>query len=262
MLTKTEKLAEISEMTERFFSAPADYDATDFLLDVQNIANAPEKACVDTGDTPTSALQAEADDKGRDFSSLAQPTSDEMGKALDMLEEVINQACRLTDGTLDSSALSSYANGLRFLEQHGRVVIHEQYGRRVLARFTSELEAEQGTEDVNLSDIKDLLLEMGEGLVESSGRLTERIADAGESVVEVGFNAFAYLHFVDYDGGDYYIPVSVEDLAVLLQGAPERKHEIYAYELINRDYFEQVIEPHRPVVYTVPEDAHIVRIDK
>ena len=58
---------------------------------------------------------------------------------LDIIEEVIVQCC--TDESvkeastlrLDSMALSSYADALRFLAKHGRVTIVSEYGRRVIA---------------------------------------------------------------------------------------------------------------------------------
>jgi len=66
--------------------------------------------------------------------------------ALDILEDVINQACRIESTEeskgyyLDSIALSAYAEGLRFLAKYGRVEIKTEYGRRVIAKFIEKEE--------------------------------------------------------------------------------------------------------------------------
>lgn len=57
---------------------------------------------------------------------------------LECLSDVLNQACRLSDGTIDSSALSAYAFGLRLLARHGRFVIEHEYGRRVIGHWADE----------------------------------------------------------------------------------------------------------------------------
>lgn len=56
-------------------------------------------------------------------------------KAIAVLADVIQQACAGADGTLDSMALSAYADGIRFLEGAGLVEIESEYGRRVIARW-------------------------------------------------------------------------------------------------------------------------------
>jgi hypothetical protein len=58
--------------------------------------------------------------------------------AIELLEDVVNQACQVagsSDGGVryDSMALSTYADALRFLHKLGRVVITAEQGRRVLA---------------------------------------------------------------------------------------------------------------------------------
>jgi hypothetical protein len=60
----------------------------------------------------------------------------QLNEALDALEDVISQACYGSgaDDEFDSMALSAYADGLRLLAEHGRVVIVREYGRRVIAK--------------------------------------------------------------------------------------------------------------------------------
>lgn len=59
---------------------------------------------------------------------------------LDLLMEVVNQACGVNDTDadmgyhLDSMALSTYADALRYLERQGKVEILLQQGKRVIAR--------------------------------------------------------------------------------------------------------------------------------
>lgn len=51
-----------------------------------------------------------------------------------MVMDVIGQGCYTdTPGELDSMALTSYADALRYLAEHGYVNIHHDVGRRVLA---------------------------------------------------------------------------------------------------------------------------------
>jgi hypothetical protein len=54
---------------------------------------------------------------------------------IEILEDVLNQACLCEDGTLDSMALSAYARGLRFLARRGRVKVISEHGRRMTAEF-------------------------------------------------------------------------------------------------------------------------------
>ena len=63
-------------------------------------------------------------------------------ETMDILIEVVNQACYMKetiDGKeiecLDSCALSSYADALRYLESKGKVKIISQYGRRIIATW-------------------------------------------------------------------------------------------------------------------------------
>lgn len=61
-------------------------------------------------------------------------------EAIDLLLEVINQACAHRDCEhspyyLDSMALSAYADAMRFLEKQGKIKITSQGGRRVIGEF-------------------------------------------------------------------------------------------------------------------------------
>lgn len=63
---------------------------------------------------------------------------DEREPLVDMIEDLVKQACWLpAEGTrpavLDSMALSTYANAIRFLADEGRCTITAHYGRRVIA---------------------------------------------------------------------------------------------------------------------------------
>jgi len=62
-------------------------------------------------------------------------TAADLEEALDVLSDVLFQACRLPDGTVDSSALGAYADGLRLLAKHERFSITHEAGRRVIGFF-------------------------------------------------------------------------------------------------------------------------------
>lgn len=59
---------------------------------------------------------------------------EERTELLDTLEDVLRQSCLDNADTLDSMALSAYADGLHLLERHGMVVILRESGRRVIAK--------------------------------------------------------------------------------------------------------------------------------
>jgi len=64
---------------------------------------------------------------------VAQVPAAELQRALDVLEDVLWQACG--DGEeLDTCALSAYAAGARLLAYYGRLRVLDEYGRRVIAR--------------------------------------------------------------------------------------------------------------------------------
>lgn len=58
-----------------------------------------------------------------------------INELLDALSDVLGQACGQLDGRLDSLSLTAYADGIRLLHRYERVVIEEEYGRRVIGRF-------------------------------------------------------------------------------------------------------------------------------
>jgi hypothetical protein len=63
---------------------------------------------------------------------------DEREPLIDIIEDLVKQACWLPaeldrPAMLDSMALSTYANAIRFLANEGRVTITHEYGRRVIA---------------------------------------------------------------------------------------------------------------------------------
>jgi hypothetical protein len=65
---------------------------------------------------------------------------DEREPLVDIIEDLVQQACWLPaegdrPAMLDSMALSTYANAIRFLANEGRVTITSEYGRRVIAVF-------------------------------------------------------------------------------------------------------------------------------
>jgi hypothetical protein len=66
---------------------------------------------------------------------------------LDALDDVLAQACLMPDGTLDSMALSAYADGLELLAEHGRVVIIQQNGRRVIAKRPGAIRCQHCKDD-------------------------------------------------------------------------------------------------------------------
>lgn len=64
---------------------------------------------------------------------------DVFNDCLNVLEDAIAQACLDGKGVfLDSMALHSYADGIRFLAEHDRLVIVSDGGRRVIARLKDE----------------------------------------------------------------------------------------------------------------------------
>lgn len=63
------------------------------------------------------------------------PVDPQVRDVLDALADVLGQACGQPDGRLDSLSLTAYAEGLRLLSRYERVVIEEERGRHVIARF-------------------------------------------------------------------------------------------------------------------------------
>ena len=61
-----------------------------------------------------------------------------MYELVDLLEEVANMNCLRRDGKLDSNGISTYAEILEILADHGRVKIEYNYGRRIIAKPKQE----------------------------------------------------------------------------------------------------------------------------
>jgi len=71
-------------------------------------------------------------------------------ECLETLMDVVNQACSVRDCEhspyyLDSMALSSYADALRYLERHGMVEVTSSGGRRVIGKEKTNCTAVQCT---------------------------------------------------------------------------------------------------------------------
>lgn len=68
------------------------------------------------------------------------PATEAERRLLDTLDAVIWQSCEEA-GSLDSFAISSYADGLLLLAEYGRVRITMQRGRRVIAVSAPRVQA-------------------------------------------------------------------------------------------------------------------------
>lgn len=64
-----------------------------------------------------------------------------LDEATELIEELVAQGCQMGDGTLDSSAITTYAVALHWLASRGRVVIDADRGRRVIARWAENAHA-------------------------------------------------------------------------------------------------------------------------
>ena len=62
------------------------------------------------------------------------PTRDDL---LEALIDMVAQHCAAADGSLDSRASSTNAFAMRVLAQEGKVIIEDDYGRRVIARWVA-----------------------------------------------------------------------------------------------------------------------------
>lgn len=69
----------------------------------------------------------------------SEPIDARLNEVLDALADVLGQACGQVDGRLDSLSLTAYADGILVLHEYGRVVIEEQRGRHVVARFVNHV---------------------------------------------------------------------------------------------------------------------------
>jgi hypothetical protein len=64
-----------------------------------------------------------------------------MDELVDELCDVVHQATRMEDGTLDSMALSANASGMRLLARLGKLTIDKEYGRRIIAHWPNQASA-------------------------------------------------------------------------------------------------------------------------
>ena len=63
-----------------------------------------------------------------------------LAEAREHVEDLTAQGCYYSGDGLDSSAISTYADALRYLASIGRVKITHDAGRRVLAEWTERTE--------------------------------------------------------------------------------------------------------------------------
>lgn len=61
-----------------------------------------------------------------------------MNELIDVLVDVLEQACDSHNGVVDSMALSAYARGLKLLAKHGRFQIDHEVHRRILGQFITD----------------------------------------------------------------------------------------------------------------------------
>jgi hypothetical protein len=67
----------------------------------------------------------------------------ELDEVIDILDDVIDQACYGKDNELDSCALSAFARGMRKLAEYNKIKIKHEVGRRIIAsRVEPELAKE------------------------------------------------------------------------------------------------------------------------
>jgi len=60
--------------------------------------------------------------------------ADELQEMVDLIRDAVAQACD-NSGVLDSMAISTWADAMRLLARHGRLVIDDDKGRRVIGRW-------------------------------------------------------------------------------------------------------------------------------
>lgn len=53
----------------------------------------------------------------------------------DLILDLVYQSCKMSNGELDSMAISTYADAMFYLESIGKVKIKEHAGRRVIAEI-------------------------------------------------------------------------------------------------------------------------------
>jgi hypothetical protein len=79
-----------------------------------------------------------SDDRMRGLQIEVAALRNDVDELLDLVEDLTRQGCAIDDdGTVDSMALSAYADGLRTLAAAGRYEILTEHGRRVIAKRVS-----------------------------------------------------------------------------------------------------------------------------
>lgn len=86
---------------------------------------------VDVGDRPPPGRMICPAGCGADAIPVTPPSN---GELLDLIHDLVEQSC-WQEGTrqYDSIAVGAYADALRVLEDHGRVRVVQEVGRRVIA---------------------------------------------------------------------------------------------------------------------------------
>ncbi len=58
---------------------------------------------------------------------------------VELNQEIVSQNCTCQDGTLDSMAISTNAQAMRFLAEKGLLVIEKEFGRRVIGKWIAKV---------------------------------------------------------------------------------------------------------------------------
>lgn len=61
----------------------------------------------------------------------------ELARARDCIACMIAQTCEGPHGTIDSNAITAFADAMHFLSDHGRLKITKEFGRRVIGEWTT-----------------------------------------------------------------------------------------------------------------------------
>jgi hypothetical protein len=59
----------------------------------------------------------------------------DLDEAVELVMDLVAQDCTMSDGTLDSLAMSTYTDAIYWLAQHDKVEIVHEIGGRVIARW-------------------------------------------------------------------------------------------------------------------------------
>lgn len=63
------------------------------------------------------------------------PKTDEEKDMLESMFDFVLQACSIEGYLLDSMGISTYADGIKTLEEYGKVKILKEHGRRIIAEI-------------------------------------------------------------------------------------------------------------------------------